>query len=638
MAHERIVILKRDDAHRYSKSPVLIEIHDPDLLLGSVVTIFFERDGRVPQTLSRQMLVDEHGRGSFFGWIPTGLIGIYVNSGPLEEGRTRRLQLRLRRVGLTEIALRTVLKSPHTMIEMLKLLVAGNRRGFRYRFARCFDRLNEPSYRQWLNTIPEFPKTRDLSLGSVSLPSVLISIVGDKEFAEVSRRSVAQQTYPFVREVSVEQLKDPEANDCLWVKLPSGILLHPQAIELMVQALLVHNGSVAVYCDEDLIGFRGRRCRPFFKPAWNPPLAETGWLAPDGALIRVQALAGEIDLEAADAGQLLLYTARRGQIAHLPRVLLHRIEPRSNVVASKPKTVKSKTNVTVVIPTRDRADLLRACLEGLFTRTRYDDLDVIVVDNESREGETLALFHHYEGSDRIRRIPLSGLFNFSRACNLGVAEARHELVLLLNNDIEPLEPGWLSQLVEELDDADVGAVGALLLYPDGYVQHGGVTLGTGSVARHNFSFVHPQAGEDSGLLSQRQEMSAVTAACLMTRRSMWNSVGGMDEDRLAVAFNDVDYCLKLREMGKRIMWTPHARLIHRESVSRGPDDTPEKIARFASEEAYMRKRWGDILESDPFYNPNLSLVTGDRSLGVYPRDLSPRLATLCPSSPKGADR
>jgi GT2 family glycosyltransferase len=513
--------------------------------------------------------------------------------------------------------------------------LVGNVKGFEYRVARLYDALNTPSYAAWIKALAEVGPSPVVSAYSRQ-PPVFVSITGSSPLqAEATRQSLARQSYPNVQEISGEDAVDLAAKQkdiAYWMRLPAGMLLDEAAIAHMIKPLLSDLTLVAAYCDEDRIDARGRRFQPFFKPAWNPKLAETGWLAPDGALIRLDALESVGDLAKATSSQFLAAASRHGQIAHVPRVLLHRSIARPPAQPSLPKNPLAETNVSVIIPTRDRANLLSVCLDGLFNNTRADDLDVIVMDNESREPETEALFARYVTDSRFRRLHMPGPFNFSKACNLGVAHARYELTLLLNNDVNPLEPGWLDQLVAELDDPRAGAAGPLLLFPDGYAQHAGVTLGSGSVARHSFHFRHPQGGEDLGLMAQRQEMSAVTGACLLTRRSLWQQVGGMNEEQLAVAFNDVDYCLKLREIGKAILWTPHARLIHHESVSRGGDNTPEKLARFASEEKYMHERWGDALLNDPFYNPNLSLTAGDWTLDAAPSNLSARLPGLQLSS------
>lgn len=640
-ANGHFVVLDGDNAGHVAGYPIIMDIADPDRVLGLTATVCLHRQDRFPALLRRPMLLDDRGRGRFYGWMPVSLhkLSVQPNRPALTTGALP--VIRVRRISYARLAALIAINAPLAALRALRLLLVGNVKGFEYRFARFYDALNAPSYAVWTKAMSEMAPSGPAFLHARHVrPPVFVTIVGaDPSHIASTRRSVAQQTYPHVHEVPVEDayasgMKTKEA--AYWMRLPAGMLLDKTAIAHLMQPLIADPTLAAAYCDEDRIDARGRCFQPFFKPAWNPPLAETGWLAPDGALIRLSALKGSADLAGTASGLLLIEASLHGQIVHVPRVLLHRSVARLPAQPSRPKSPRLETKVSVIIPTRDRADLLSVCLSGLFNETRADDLDVIVIDNESRQPETEALFERYAADRRFRRIPMPGPFNFSKACNLGVAQARYELTLLLNNDVNPIEPGWLDQMVAELDDPRTGAAGAFLLFPDGYAQHAGVTLGSGSVARHSFHFRHPRAGEDCGLMAQRQEMSVVTGACLLTRRSLWQQVGGMNEEQLAVAFNDVDYCLRLREIGKAILWTPHARLIHHESVSRGGDNTPEKLARFASEEKYMHERWGNALRNDPFYNPNLSLTAADWTLSAVPSNLSARLPSLQSSSSDNA--
>ncbi|WP_411037153.1 glycosyltransferase family 2 protein [Shinella sp. BYT-45] len=630
ISSDRLVVIDGADAVRYADKPVILHIDDPHHTLGSTPAILLHRAGRTPAILARSAFIGKKGKGRFFGWMPAGLVAISMQAGADAATGTARPSIRMRSPGYAEIALRIGMSFPFAAMQTLRLLLHRNIKGFQYRFVRLFEALSAPRYDDWVKrpVIGGMPEGEACAEAPFA---VFVTIVGDERQAHGTRKSIARQTCPFVREVSHASLHELLAKagvPSFWMCLPAGFTLEETAIDQLVRPLLADDRLAGAYCDEDCLRSDGTRFAPFFKPAWNAPLAETGWLPQEGALVRLSALPDGFSPSEADMGSLLEKVSPYGDIVHIPRVLLHRDTRRPPAPASLPREPARPTNVSVVIPTRDRADLLRTCLDGLFNRTRADELDVIVIDNDSREQETLDLLHDYEHSGRIRRLPMHGSFNFSLACNLGAEAARHELLLLLNNDIDPIEQGWLEQMAAELADPRIGAAGALLLFPDGSVQHAGVTLGAGSVGRHNFHFRYPDAGEDFGLISQRQDVSAVTAACLLTRKSLWRQVGGMNADRLPVAFNDVDYCLKLREKGYGILWTPHARLIHRESVSRGSDDTAEKIARFAAEEQYMHERWGATLMSDPFYNPNLSLAAGDRVLEAAPRDLSPRLARI----------
>jgi GT2 family glycosyltransferase len=269
--------------------------------------------------------------------------------------------------------------------------------------------------------------------------------------------------------------------------------------------------------------------------------------------------------------------------------------------------------------------LLADCIESIKPAVKKHAAEIIVVDNDSADEETLDFLAAIDGKlARVLRIP--GDFNFARLNNLAAAVAAGDCLCLLNNDIKALDGDWLDEMLARLAGPNVGAVGALLVWPSGVVQHGGVVLGPGFAAAHAFN---DRVATDAGYADQlcvAHECSAVTAACLVTRRTDFLSVGGMDELRFPVNFNDVDYCLKLRGAGKRIVFTPHARLLHLESASRGRDDTPDRRARFARELTNLRTKWGAALVDDSFYNPTLSLDPNPFSaLAWPPRDMSPRI-------------
>ncbi|WP_376742692.1 glycosyltransferase [Ensifer canadensis] len=621
----------------YADRAVVLTVKDPGHRLGLRPRLALHRKGRVPATVFRSFLVNSKGRGRFYGWLPVQFEGatLFADEATAEISADVTPEINVRRLSLLEIGITLVLQRPLFILRILRLLMARNVKGATFRFARQVDALSAPSYDEWIDAqqVAERAEVSDAPQDWPTEPFVFVSIGrGAEQAVAETRASLATQTWRNHAEMPASEvagMKDGNAaRPQLWMRLPAGMRLAPRALERLSRPFAFSSSVAAVYSDEDRVNKRGRRIDPFFKPAWNPPLAQSGWLPLDGALVRLADLPEGLDLEKLPMGEVIAKAAkgRRDAVLHVPRVLLHRDAPYQRMMG--PVRLKADATdvpkVSVIIPTRDRADLLEACLKGLFESTDGVDLDVIVIDNDSSEPAALALMDRYEKAGRIRRLPLPGGFNFSRACNLGVEASRNEFILLLNNDVEPLQPGWLSNLARELDDPDVGAAGSLLFFPDGYVQHGGVTLGAGTVARHSFHFLHPQSGEDNGLLSERREISAVTAACLLTRKSLWMQIGGMDESNLTVAFNDVDYCVKVRQAGCAIVWTPDSALLHRESVSRGADNTPEKLRRFAREEQTVYLRWGDILRKDPYHNPNLSLIAEDFVLEACPRDLAPR--------------
>jgi GT2 family glycosyltransferase len=282
--------------------------------------------------------------------------------------------------------------------------------------------------------------------------------------------------------------------------------------------------------------------------------------------------------------------------------------------------IVDSVNISIIIPTRNRRKLLADCIESIKPAVEKRAAEIIVVDNDSTDEDTLDYLAAIDGTmARVLRIP--GDFNFARLNNLAAAAATGGCLCLLNNDGD-----WLDEMLARLAGPNVGAVGALLVWPSGVVQHGGVVLGPGFAAAHAFN---DRAATDAGYADQlcvAHECSAVTAACLVTHRADFLSVEGMDELRFPVNFNDVDYCLKLRAAGKRIVFTPHARLLHLESASRGRDDTADRRARFARELTNLRTKWGAVLADDSFYNPMLSLDPHPFSaLAWPPRDMSPRI-------------
>ncbi|WP_091737763.1 glycosyltransferase [Phenylobacterium immobile] len=443
--------------------------------------------------------------------------------------------------------------------------------------------------------------------------------------------------------------------------LEAGDELAPHALFHLVSAAEAAGGKGGadfIYSDEDEIDASAERRRrnPFFKGAWDPDL----FLAQDYAcravlLPRTSALAvAEGAIAPSSVYKLLLrLTGQRGapRVERLPLVLYHRLAGRETPGAEREAMLQAAQaalagpaqvegagsvrrviwplprkppRVSLVIPTRDRADLLKTCVESVLTDTDYDDLEVLILDNDSRDPEAVACLEALGRRPKHRVISVPGPFNYSAINNLGVGHATGSVIGLLNNDIRVIEPGWLKAMVAQVVRPEAGAVGALLYYEDYTVQHAGVVLGVGGAASHLFKR-QPQtsAGYHDSMLVAHQ-VSAVTAACMLVRRDTWDAVGGLDE-ALAVAFNDIDLCLRIGALDKRIVWTPLARLLHLESASRGREESPAKRARLAAEIALMRARWGVLLESDPFFSPNLALNSVDCRPAFPPRYSPPWL-------------
>ncbi len=310
-------------------------------------------------------------------------------------------------------------------------------------------------------------------------------------------------------------------------------------------------------------------------------------------------------------------SAKRALAAHIKRVgLSGRVED-----AVVPTTYKIQYDIvgepliSIIIPNKDHTDDLEKCLASVYGKSTYKNFEVIVVENNSIEPETFEYYDMAKGKyNNLKVINWESGFNYSAINNFAAKQANGEYVLLLNNDIEVITPDWLEQMLMYAQRKDVGAVGVKLYYDDDTIQHAGVIVGLGGVAGHSHKYF---AREDPGYMARAsiaQNLSACTAACLMIRKDVYNEVQGLDEG-YAVAFNDVDLCMKIRKAGYLIVYTPFAEFYHYESKSRGDEDTPEKRARFNSEVFRFQERWGKELKlGDPYYNPNLTLDSEDFAL------------------------
>jgi glycosyltransferase involved in cell wall biosynthesis len=428
-----------------------------------------------------------------------------------------------------------------------------------------------------------------------------------------------------------------------------------------------HPEAGLIYSDEDKIDEDGVRSNPFFKPDWNPELfLGQNYINHLGcyraALLREiggfrEGFEGSQDY---DLALRCVARLRPEQVRHIPRILYHwrmiggslaaipdakpyareaarraladharRMKMPGQVVAcpennESHRFIHAVANptplVSIVIPTRDQLALLKRCVESVRDRTDYQRFEIIVIDNGSVEPETLHFFETIESDGSVRILADRGGFNYSRLNNRAAREARGEILLFLNNDTEIEEAGWLTEMVSHAARGEVGAVGARLWYPDGTLQHGGVVLGLGGVAGHAFPHIprgHPGYFNRAVL---QQNCSAVTGACLATRKSVFEELGGFDEENLGVTFNDIDFCLRLTRRGYRVVWTPSANLIHHESASRGHQRTREEQAEFERAVDYMQTTWGAELMRDPFYNPNLSLNPPGFEIAFPPRE------------------
>ena len=438
-------------------------------------------------------------------------------------------------------------------------------------------------------------------------------------------------------------------------------VLSEHALYHVTAALLKDPDAMILYSDEDKLAEDGSRTEPHFKSDWNPDLFFSQNYICHLCVIRrsiLEKIGGfRLGVEGSQDHDLLLRclpNVRDSQILHIPRILYHwRIHPQSTAKSSGGKSYTTDAAlkaledhlarhapqakveeglvantyrvrwpipapeplVSLLIPTRDRRELIETAISSIREKSDYRNFEILILDNGSTDPDTLEYFARIPREDsRVRVVPYHHPFNYSAINNYGASQARGEVIGLINNDIEVISPGWLSEMVSHALRPEIGCVGAKLYYSNHTYQHCGVILGLGGVAGHSHKYFPPTHPGYFNRLLLIQNLSAVTAACLVLRKCVFEEVGGLDEKNLTVAFNDVDFCLKVREAGYRNLWTPYAELFHHESVSRGHEDSPEKVKRFQSEIHHMKEKWGDKLLWDPYYNENLTREREDFSL------------------------
>lgn len=399
-----------------------------------------------------------------------------------------------------------------------------------------------------------------------------------------------------------------EAGPRRWiVAISAGDLLAQPALAAYREAIAASPGSTLFYADDDLIADNGHRHAPCFKPRWNAELFAWHDFVSGSCVFAADAAALEFAAEDWPRGVLPLAGAEPIHVAHVLHHRRDRPPPRTEQALRAAIPRGEQPHVSIVIPTRDHAALLRTCMAGLAA-TRYPAMDVTVIDNGSTEPETLAYLAELESTGvRVSRQP--GPFNYAALHNRVVPDLAGPLLCLLNNDIEVIDPDWLALMVPHALRRDIGAVGARLLYPDRTIQHAGIVIGVGGGAGHAHRQQPDTATGYFGRAHLPQRVSAVTAACLVVRKDRFEAVGGFDEENFTVAFNDVDLCLKLNNAGWQSFYEPRACLVHHESKSRGRDLRGAGRVRFAGELAALKRIWGTDRTQDPFHHPELSQFT-----------------------------
>jgi glycosyltransferase involved in cell wall biosynthesis len=437
-------------------------------------------------------------------------------------------------------------------------------------------------------------------------------------------------------------------------------VLREHALAEVAFTLNEYPEAQVIFSDEDKIDAAGLRHEPFFKPDYSPDLFWAQNYLNHLTVHRADNIRqvggwrkGFEGSQDYDLNLRVIRSIEQDSIVHIPKVLYHWRATEGSAASSRQakgyahdaavralndhfkalgkgahatiikdlpyyRTIHRISEpapfVSLIIPTKDHAGILAKCINSILERTTYIRFEIIVVDNNSSEPATAAYFEQIKLNPNVKVVRYPHPFNYSALNNFAVRTASGSILGLIDNDVEVISPSWLSEMVAHACRPEVGCVGAKLYYPNDTIQHAGIILGVGGVAGHSHKHFARTDNGYFGRLRLTHNVSAVTGACLIVRREVFDEVGGLDDNELAIAFNDVDFCLKVRKAGYLNVFTPFAKLYHHESLSRGPEDTPEKADRFASEIRTMLNRWGPILKKDPYYSPNLTLE--DQSFAI----------------------
>jgi glycosyltransferase involved in cell wall biosynthesis len=440
-------------------------------------------------------------------------------------------------------------------------------------------------------------------------------------------------------------------------------LLAEHALFWVADAINQNPTVCLIYSDEDKINSSGERFDPYFKCDWNADLFYSHNLISHLGVYYADLLKkiggfreGMDGSQDYDLALRCVEQIEPQQIHHIPHVLYHwRTHGKSTAKSADAKPyamlageralnehfqrqrIKAGAEligygyrvryalpdklplVSLIILTRNGLQLLQCCVKSILKKTTYPNYEILIIDNGSDDTATLQYFKQLQTDPQIRVVRDNRPFNYSALNNAAVKLTRGEIVALLNNDLEIISAEWLSEMVSHALRPGVGAVGARLWYPDDTLQHGGIVLGLGGVAGHAHDKMPRHHYGYFGRAALISSFSAVSAACLVIRKTVYDEVGGLNENDLQVAYNDVDFCLRVCKAGYRNIWTPYAELYHHESATRGRDYSAAKMMRYVREIQYMKQRWGDTLLNDPAYSPNLTLGYGDFSLAWPPR-------------------
>ena len=585
-------------------------------------------------------LEPQGGDGALELELPHGLRGLAARLLP-ESGDVEELRLELEELGAVARARALLVNGSPPLLRELRL---------RDRSWTLGEAIDRASYARWLRTFETpSPAALERLRGRARASGLRVSVVTSARDDEPAIAGQLPGQVEVVRSLT-------EAAGEVVVPLGPGVLLEAHALATLVAVFGERPEAALLYTDDDRLE-DGRRTAPDLKPLLGPELLRSRNLLRGLVAVRRAEASGPPGLALEDAA---LYAWTLGCASRLPAERIRRVplvlatlDDRARVDQEGERAALRRhleetgtaadvepglapglhrvryrlpvpePRVAIVVPTRNARALVETCIGSVRRLTEFPSYEIHLVDNGSDDSGSLEAFAALARSGEVLLHRDPRPFNFSALNNAAVRRTDAEVVCLLNNDVEAVHSGWLAEMVSVALQPGVGAVGAKLLYPDGRIQHGGVLVGLHGTADHAYAGAPGNAPGYARQLLVRREVSAVTAACLVVRRALYLEVGGLDEEAFPVSFNDVDFCLKLRERGYRNVWTPHARLVHHESASRGRALRSEQKARADRELAALRTRWSGALVDDPYHSPNLSLTSKVPRLAWPPRERRP---------------
>jgi GT2 family glycosyltransferase len=555
------------------------------------------------------------GRGVWIGPIPKGVQQILIS--PVDTSGVfgfRILQCRL--IGKREKVLRAFRYHPFSVSWAILIWLAGYRGKAQRRIQRALGITPISAHNHWLHS-----RTRDFDWTGLDSPRtniaphlrIILLDADDKQEAQIADVLTKQprREWSTLRASSntvvSELLKGLQPNDFV-VALNAGDQLAPETPAIFAE-ISTRNPADIYYADEQDLA----QGLPRFKPDWGPILNLNVNILGVACFYRVKWAEQHIGARAIGALRPILLSSR-DKIVHIRRLLVScHVQPLNIASIDPPTMTASAVACSIVIPIRDHHHLLRQCLDSILSNDQGIIYEIIIVDNDSSNAETARYLSDISQDSRIRVLHAPGPFNFSALCNAGAREAKFDFLVFLNNDTKVLSASWLQMLMAWANCPDIGAVGAKLLFPNEKVQHAGVALGLHGTAAHFEAGSPSNTSGYFGRLKVPHELSALTGACLAVEKRKFELVGGFDEINLPVEFSDVDFCLKLRELGFSNLIEPRAQLLHLESASRG-NAIPGEI-RYRGETAYFKQRWFSVIRNDPYLHPALSIETTEAALG-----------------------